>query len=351
LTPGASASELSVVEVRQVSDGKQWDDFVQSSDEASFCHLWSWRTVIEGSIGHNYYPIGAYEDGRLTGVLPLVHMRAPLLANVLLSMPFLNYGGPIGSPQAKHALVDGALRTAATLGAKSIELRLREPFDLDRDFGSGRDKVLVTLELPADPELLWNSFSSKLRSQIRRPRKSGIVVTHGSHQIDAFYRVFAENMRDLGTPVHGRPFFRDILAHIPGTQISVAWSGATPVAAGFGFDWRGEFEITWASSLRSFSAHAPNMLLYWSMMEAAMERGCRTFNFERSTPDTGTHRFKSQWGGETANLAWLRWPDRAASHEKSRPSAASVAARAWSGLPLVIANRIGPLLSRSLPWW
>src|SRR5690606_16769085 len=123
-----------------------------------------------------------------------------------------------------------------------------------------------------------------------------------------------------------------------------------PVAAGCGFLWDGEFEITWAGALREHSRAAPNMLLYWALMEESVRRGAHTFNFGRCSPDSGTHRFKKQWGTEDRALPWAQW---SASGVVATPNPDSakfrLATRVWQKLPVGATNLVGPLLARSLP--
>jgi hypothetical protein len=122
------------------------------------------------------------------------------------------------------------------------------------------------------------------------------------------------------------------------------------VAAGCGFRFRDEFEMTWASSLREFNAVAPNMLLYWRFMERTISAGARVFNFGRCTPGGGTHRFKSQWGGRDVPLPWHAWPPTAASTVPDSSSGAyALAASLWQRLPLRVANLLGPPIARRLP--
>ena len=129
-------------------------------------------------------------------------------------------------------------------------------------------------------------------------------------------------------------------------------SGTTPVAAGAGFLYEGEFELTWASSLRAYAREAPNMLLYWAFMEEMVRRGVRVFNFGRCTPGSGTHHFKRQWGGFDVPLPWLQWSLRAGSAESTPASERPVfrlAAALWRHVPLPITRSVGPLLARALP--
>lgn len=149
-------------------------------------------------------------------------------------------------------------------------------------------KITVVLPLPSSSDGLFQSFPSKLRSQIRRPMKEGLTVRFGLDQCDPFYEVFARSMRDLGTPVLPRRLFERISATFPDFVVfGIVYRGDEPLAGGCGFMWRGEFEMTWAGAVRAARPLAANMLLYWAFMEYVIARGARVFNFGRCTPGGG----------------------------------------------------------------
>lgn len=329
--------------------GDDWDAFVASQPGSSFCHLGGWREVMQDVLGHEpRYDVVVDPDGVWHGALPLVRVQTRLFGGLLLSMPFLNYGGPIGSVHARRLLFARALAEARQRRTRLLELRIRGAGEASAPQAR---KITVTLPLPSTAEELWVSFRSKLRSQIRRPQRAGMETRFGAEHRDAFYEVFSRNMRDLGTPVLPRTFFERVARLFPQqVTFGVVYKNSTPVAAGCGFAWAGEFEMTWASSLREISREAPNMLLYWAFMEQMIERGLRTFNFGRCTPDTGTHRFKRQWGGTDETLPWLTFSPRGrpATPYPERPMLRAATA-AWSRLPLRVANAVGPVLARQLP--
>jgi serine/alanine adding enzyme len=329
-----------------------WDAWVRSRPESTFCHLSGWHHVFTDGMGHRSLWLVAVDDtGEWTGVLPLVRVRSRLLGDYLLSMPFLNYGGPLGEVGAQRALVERAADEARRLGVDLLELRSRREVDTHALTRSDR-KITVILPLPDDPEILWNDgFKSKLRSQIRRPMKEDMEPRHGPDQLEPFYEVFTENMRDLGTPVLPRDFFEAIRDRFADeVRFATVWMGDRPVAGGCGFRHGPEFEITWASSLRAFNRQSPNMLLYWSLMEQQIEEGAEAFNFGRCTPGEGTHRFKSQWGGDDVPLPWMQWsPSGVESTPDPDRPIFRMATDLWSRLPLPVANRLGPFLARRLP--
>lgn len=331
-------------------DAAEWDRFVRASPNGTFCHLSGWREIISGVLGHECHHLVARDfHGKCRGILPLVRVRSRLFGDHLLSMPFLNYGGPIGTPEAERTLAHHAGDLARESGVRLLELRNRHR--ISSDLATVSRKVTVLLPLPDSSDSLMARFPAKLRSQIRRPAKEGMEVHVGADQRQSFYKVFARNMRDLGTPVLSRRLF-DEIARVFEREVvfSAVYFRGQPVAAGCGFIWGKEFELTWASSLREHSRRAPNMLLYWGLMQHMVGRKVATFNFGRCTPNGGTHRFKLQWGGETVPLPWLQWSPTGVAASSSRDGAVlQLATRVWSRMPLAMANLVGPLLARSLP--
>lgn len=332
-------------------DAPEWDAFVRRAQGATFCHLAAWGEVIAEVMGHPPLFLAARsEQGEMRGVLPMVQVRSRVFGSRLVSMPFLNYGGPLGDATAQALLVEQAVAEAERLKVGRLELRARHPVAaaLTPTYG----KVTVLLPLVANPEELWASLKAKVRSQIRRPMKEGMETRVGRDQLEPFHDVFSRNMRDLGTPVLPRKFFERMAESFPREVVFAAvYDGPRAVAAGAGFVFGDEFEITWASSLREYSRSAPNMLLYWSLMEEMGRRGVRTFNFGRCTPGEGTHRFKLQWGGHDQPLPWLTWPAQSGTDPKRPGRLTRLLSRAWQRLPVPVANAAGPLVARELPWW
>lgn len=333
------------------SAGAEWDAFARSQRGWTPYHLSGWREVLEGVHRHECLYLGAREaGGPLRGVLPLVRVKSALFGHYLVSMPFLNYGGPLGDAEAVRALVDHAIGTADASRADLLELRAAEELPLSLE--ASHRKITVLLDLPTEgSERLFEDLPGKLRSQVRRPMKEGVDVRFGADQLEGFYAVFARHMRDLGTPVLPKPHFRAAQeAFADSMWFACAYIAAAPVAAGSGFRWGDRFELVWASSLREHNRIAPNMLLYWRFMERCIEDGARIFDFGRCTPGGGTHRFKTQWGGREQPLWWYQHGAKSGGGTPSPDKGAfSYGPRVWSRLPLGVANALGPHIVKYIP--
>lgn len=305
---------------------------------------------MERALGHECLYLVATDGGVIAGVLPLVRVKSLVFGHYLVSMPFLNYGGPLGTDAAVRALGERAELLVRRGAVKLLEFRSRVPLPLDMTVS--HRKITVVLDLPeAGPELLFKKLDAKVRSQVRRPQKEGVTVRFGADQVEPFFEVFARHMRDLGTPTQGRRLFETIADVFPETAVfGCAYLGDAPIACGAGFEWDGEFEMTWASSLREHARIAPNMLLYWSFMERAMRAGLRVFNFGRCSPGGGTHKFKLQWGGRDEQLWWYARAEREGTTTPNpHEGAFSWGPRIWQKLPHAVATAVGPQIVRFIP--
>jgi serine/alanine adding enzyme len=340
------------VSVLPASGGAEWDAFVRRSDGWTHFHLAGWRDVMREVHGHEAIYLEARDaDGVLQGILPLIRVRSRIFGHYLMSMPFLNHGGPLGSDAAIGALVDEAIARAERERVKLLEFRSRRALPVNVPVSHRKVGVLLDLP-PGDPAILFNRLDAKLRSQVRKPGKEGVAVRFGLEHLGAFYHVFSTHMRDLGTPVQPFALFATIARQFPAdVWIGAAYRDGVPIAAGFGVRWGDEFEITWASSLLSHKHFAPNMGLYWAFLERCVLEGVRVFNFGRSTPGAGTHRFKRQWGGRDETLWWYGRSrgETPAVTPSPHESAFSWGPAIWRRLPLPVANTLGPRVVRYIP--
>lgn len=329
---------------------QRWDDFVRQNERGTPYHLHGWLKAVVGAFGHDVkYLVAQDSSDAICGVLPLAHVKSVPFGNFLVSVPFSSYGGPLGDDEAIVLLAAEAERISTERRVQLLEFR--SATELPLQWPASRRKVAVVLPLPSSEDALFKSFGSKLRSQVRKPEKEGVTVEHGLHRLADFVAVYSRHMRDLGTPALPRRFFEQLAAHLPAEMtVMVAYHDGAPVAGAVGFDLHGQFEVCWASSLRSHSRIAPNMKLYWEMMKHAMARGNTRFNFGRSTADSGTHRFKLQWGGHDEPLHWYQGGSSAVNTTPSSDSRVfSLASIVWRRLPLSVATFVGGRIVRYIP--
>ncbi len=349
-------------------DRADWELFIneQNVDHHSYC--WEWKAIIAKVFGHKpTYFICRDRNNKIIGALPLFHVKSPLFGAALISVPYLNGGGVVTkSSDALEQLTIATRELASKTGVNYVELRNRSPLEnlIETPLGVESQKlslrshkVAMKLDLSDDPEKLFASFTPKLRSQVRRPTKSGVYLeaTGGKFQdselIDSFFQVFSENMRDLGTPVYGKALFRETLLQFGNrAKVFIAFHDGKPLSAGITIARGNSIEIPWASSLRKYNNLSANMLMYWEAIKQACLDGGKTFDFGRSSPDSGTFRFKQQWGAKPLPLHWYYHLAKGSIPDVNPNSPKyALLVNSWRKLPLPIANLLGPILTKGIP--
>jgi len=331
-----------------------WDHFVNKNQGSKIYHLAEWNQVIHRTFGHKNYFVEFKSNNAVLGILPLTQFKSPVFGKFAVSLPFVNYGGAIFTEELSYrSLEEFLFQFRQKLGVDFLELRLDEEKELSLPVK--KHKVTFLLNLPQTEEELWKSFKAKLRSQIRRPQKENMfAISGGFNLLNDYYYIFSRNMRDLGTPVYCKKLFQNILESFPHNAFIVAVYNREklPVAASLLLTFKGTMEIPWASSLREFNRFSPNMLLYWESLKLAITQKCHTFDFGRCTPESGTYRFKKQWGATEKQLYWYyvlsekqqNLPELNPSNQKFE-----FLINVWRKLPLFLTNSIGPYIIRNIP--
>lgn len=346
---------LEIVPVEEVE--KSWDRFVETHPRATPGHLRGWGAAIHEAYGHESLALAAVEAGEILGILPLVLVKSRLFGDRLVSMPFLDYGGILvgadvpGPAEVSRTLLDAAIDTARSRGARSLGLRQFYPTALADPVADDRVTMLLTL---STAEAAWKALPSERRNRVRKGEKNGLrAVWGGGELLDGFYEVFAANMRDLGSPVHARSFFRAMLRHLGDTVrvLQVRDADGRPVGAAACVFFRDTIAVPWVSSRREAFALCPNFVLYWEVIRYGCEGGYRTLDLGRSFKNAGTFEFKRQWGAHPHPLPWIfrdLVPGAAPSTDRDS-SRFQALVQAWKRLPLPVANLVGPWVRRQLP--
>lgn len=335
------------------ADAARWEAFVAHHPESTGYHAWAWQDAFRNTFGWKPYYLLAEKDGEVCGVLPLIWQRNWPVTSALVSMPHLKGGGILADTvEAAEALLREAQQLALRLKADCLELRHASLTEPCLGLPARTDKVTFTLGLESDEEKMLKALDGKARNMVRKSMKQDLTIEFDSAGcLDEFYKVYCENMRELGSPVYSRRFFAEIRQALrANTYICIVRHRGQVIAGAFLHGFRNTIEAVWASSLYKYLDLKPNMFMYWNMFRFASERGYDTFDFGRCSIDSGTYRFKKQWGAQELPLYWHQWrPDGA---PLAQPKGASPAFRAascmWQRLPLPLTNALGPQLIKYL---
>lgn len=312
-----------------------------------------WLTVVCHGLRHRPLLLLARQGGETVGVLPLALVKSALFGRFLVSLPYVNSSGLLAeNDDAARALVDRAVLLADKFRVRHLELRHESELAHPALRDCMTSKVHMRLGLPATLEELDGLLKSKVRNKVKKGEKQGFTTHWGNVELlDEFYEVFCINMRDLGTPVFSRKLFRTILSEFVGdAEVCVVRDGKSPIAAALLVHGRGMTEVPSGSSLRAYNSTNVNDWMYWQLLQRAVQRGQRVFDFGRSTVDSNTYVFKKKWGAEPAPAVWQYYVrEGSVSDMRVENSRFALAIKVWQKLPVWLTKLIGPAIVRGIP--
>lgn len=340
------------IRVLRLEPGRKaaWDDFVRGHEAGSFFHLSGWREAISRAFGHDCPYLLAESGGTIRGVLPLTHVRSRLFGDSLVSNAFCVYGGPLATDAAALAALDrAAVELAEALGVGHLEYRLRAPLFDDR---IRRSDLHATFRkaISADDEANMKAIPRKQRAMVRKAIGLGLASVRDDGP-DRVYDVYAESLRNLGTPVFARRYLH-LLHEIFGDACEslVIEHEGRPVAGVLSFFFKDEVLPYYGGSRPVARALAGNDFMYWEAMRRAAARGARLFDFGRSKVGSGAFAFKKNWGFAPEALHYEHRLCRATELPETNPNNPKYrrAIALWQKLPLALSNRLGPPIARGL---
>jgi serine/alanine adding enzyme len=331
---------------------KEWPEFVSRNKTTLPSHNPAWVGVVEQTFGHKSFILCARSaDGSLLGGIPFTVFSSPLFGKFGVSMPYLNYGGVVSE------YIDVCLSLMRALDGAREQLGLRhiEVRSIHEGLGDNPStkKASMLLRLPADDETLDKMLGSKVRAQYKKADEFTPEVKIGKYELlNDFYGVFAQNMRDLGTPVYAKQWFENIIRNNElDANIIVVYVDKKPVSCGFLVTYGALMEIPWASTLKSANKYNTNMWMYRKILSFAIQKGCAYFDFGRSTLDAGTYKFKKQWGAEPCQHYWycVSPPNTPKPEMNPDNPKLKIFVALWKWLPLWLANFLGPHIIKGIP--
>lgn len=339
-------------EIRElpVKEWHRWFTYVESKCTSAY-HQKPWSSLIQQSFGHltRIWVVEA-KDGAILGGIPLVFFNSRLFGRFAVSIPYFNYGGVVSD------WINVAKDLLAHLRTVSIEERLSyvEVRSMQADLADrvSTKKVSMILDLPATEGELDENVGAKVRAQYRKAEEHSPQICFGKAELlEDFYKVFARNMRDLGTPVYSKQWFANILANKEiQAWIAIVFIKGRPVSCGFMIGYRDMLEIPWASTVKGANHTNANMWLYRNILGFAIRNGYRFFDFGRSTRDAGTYKFKKQWGAKPYPHYWYYLSADEQGYSELNPDNPKykLMIATWKLLPVWFTKILGPLIVRDI---
>ena len=338
----------------------KWEALVQGSSDATSGHLWQWREIIGAAYEFDsFYLVAEEPTGEPCAALPFIRIRSRLFGTELTSMPYIDYGGVCHRDSLPRdawddcdkTLFSYALQLGKGIRAKRLQVRNLRPVDLR--FEVSTEKATQHLALASSSDQQMRRLPAERRNRLRRCEKLGlskeILPVSDRRAFREFCDIYSTNMRDLGTPTHSVEFFRQVTAHFHdrASLIVIRLQGRA-IASAIAFEFRGTLSLPWSgATLAARRAYGTNAL-YWAAVCLAIERGCHTFDFGRSSVSSGIFEFKRQWGPERHQAYWSTYYMRPGAKSPRERKELQLATRLWQHVPLAVTRAVGPSLRKGI---
>lgn len=337
------------VDLHDAGEAARIEEFVANSGGAVF-HRPAWLLAVEQGTGQFARGLVSEKNAQITGWLPLTEVHSPIFGRALASSGFAVEGGILGAAQgAGDLLCRAAQELAAKLSCTTIELRGGHAAP---DWSATTDSHCgFVIPLAEDDEAQLTAIPRKQRAEVRKSLALGLDIRTGrlAEDRDAHYRVYAQSVHNLGTPVFPRSLF-DAAMDLLDTDILTVRHQGQPVASVLSFYHGGAVLPYWGGGTWDARRLRANDAMYYALMCHARTRGCDRFDFGRSKTGSGAYHFKKNWGFAPDPLSYASWTVPGHVPRDANPNSEQHQARIalWKKLPLPIANRLGPLIARGL---
>jgi len=333
----------------------RYEAFVGEQALATPFHSPAWLDAVARGTGNPAHLLLAECHGEIAAVLPLSEVHSPLFGRLLAGSGFAVGGGILARGDADITpLCRAAEELARRRSCPTIELRggplpeQRQGWSVLSDAHCG---FVAPLAANAGDQLL--AIPRKQRAEVRKGLEKPLAVRVGRAGGDraVHYRVYAESVRNLGTPVFPRALFDGVLDNFAeDADILSVFEDGEPVASVLSLYHRGTVMPYWGGGTRRARELRANDRMYFELMLHARARGCDRFDFGRSKTGSGAFHFKCNWGFVPQPLAYARWTAPGAESRDADPGSSRHALRIalWRRLPLALANRLGPCIARGL---
>ena len=299
---------------------RRWSELVHRHASATVFHTIGWLKALSSSYG--FRPIAfttSPAEAALANGVVFAEIRSWLTGARLVSLPFSDHCEPLGTDgDALTEIVAYLARERTANGWAYVEIR---PLQVRPESGNGlhpsASHWLHSLDLQAGAGRVFQSFhKDSIQRKIRRAEREGVVCETGRSEplLREFYGLLVKTRRRHRLPPQPFPWFANLVSSLgESVTVFVARHRGRPIAAIVTLSHGGTLVYKYGASDEGFHALGGMPFLFWTAIQDACARGCKTLDFGRSDSDNiGLLTFKDRLGAHRSRLTYWRQPAAAA---------------------------------------
>ncbi len=284
-------------------DRQRFNDFVARFDTGDLLQSWEWGE-LKARTGWRPVRVIGEHHGEIIAAASILKRSIPKIGRCIAYAP----RGPVLDTRDAELVRDfTAFLRETAVQHKAILLKIDPPVPIEdthsetnlrsagfrpvisEGFGGTQPKCVMQLDLDKTPEELLATFKPKWRYNIRLAEKKGVTVRLGCDRSDLseFYTILRETAERDRFLVRGLKYFEDMwdaLAPDGHVQLALTYYEGKPIAGALALVFGDKAWYAYGASSNKHRNVMPNHLMQWTLIQWAMEQGCKWYDFRGVSP-------------------------------------------------------------------
>lgn len=332
------------------SEIEKWEQYVEDKPTIAW-QSYYWSEVVKSHYKAEFFPLAAFDDGRIVGILPLYKVRTLRGKPQLISVPYAVAGGIVADDFAvEKALIDAAINLykehqANRIVFKQYKYKLSGPLRTDDNFYNRE------LDLTRGIDHIFANINAANKANIEKSDGLDLKLNHPSNDIDQFYRLMLLHHKNNGVPCVSLNWIRDLIDFNMYSIALLRHNGKT--VAGTLVKAHKQTVSFPFTSLPDDSDRS-NMFaynLYWRLIRKFTREGKAIFHSGRIPKNNETNCYRLGWGGVKNMYYYQYYPDGGGASEFStkRGRKRQLISAIWRRLPLSLTGLLGSKIVKYFP--
>ena len=331
----------------------RWDEF--AAKYGSIFHTIALKKLLEENFGYtDLYHCLMDKSGDIRAILPMVSGKNILQAKVAVSLPFINY---------LDFCHDGSIRPADIFpyleqlqiqnAAKYLQVRLKDYSQPVDGWQQNTENSTFLLPLSGSEQDVLALSSGSNRNHTRKVYKNNYFdVSFDQANLAEFYKVYQKRMHELGSPAPTLEFFQSFFRYFPDqAQLLTVLDRLKGSVVGGMLLIASSTDKTlyypYGANLVEYNSKYLNNFMYFEAIKLGQRLGMEYLDLGRSPLDSGTYRFKKQWGATAHPLNYLSYFGKNTATVPDKDNMA-VFINIWQRLPRPLVNYLGARLIKNV---
>ncbi len=283
--------------VEFLQDEKEWDRWVEKEKEGRYVYLSGYLRALEETLSLPSFPLLYRSEGVIRSIFPVVLIRNLKGKRVFISLPFSEYGGPLGR-EGEEVLREEIIKIMKNLKVSHLEIHGGTGMREKEEYRSHPLQFRALINLgEKDLKEIHAAMDRSVKKNLRRGREEGVLVERRKNiPLSIFYPLYLRTHKRLGSPPLPFLFFQRLNYYLsPHIRCVVAKYREKVISLLLGWSVGSSLHVTHILSLPEFWHLRGNDLVHWEMLRWAREEGKEIFDFGPARYE-GQIRYKKKWG-------------------------------------------------------